>query len=246
MDLIHDYLTNGTALAALLSIIFLYSLFLYNRSSNGSKSKEAPIVTGAWPILGHLPLLKASKAPHSTLGDLADKYGPLFTIKLGSKIALVLSNLEMVKECFTKYDAAISTRPKLVATEHLAYNGAMLILSPYGPYWRQVRKVALSEILANRRIEKLQEICVLEVQTSIKALFNVWKNNNNESNYVLVELRQWFIELNFNIVLPMLVGKRYFGAMNELDEKEAQKCIKAVEEILRLMGNSQWEMLFLV
>lgn len=98
-----------------------------------------------------------------------------------------------------------------------------------------MRKIALSEILVNRRIEKLQEICVLEVQTSIKELFNVWKSNN-ESNYVLVELRQWFIELNFNIVLPMIVGKRYFGAMNELDEKEAQKCIKAVEEILRLMG----------
>lgn len=128
MDLIHDYLTNGTALAALISIIFMYSLFLHNRTSNGSKSKEAPIVAGAWPILGHLPLLKASKAPHRTLGDLADKYGPLFTIKLGSKNALVLSNSEMAKECFTKFDVAISTRPKLVATEHLAYNGAMLIL----------------------------------------------------------------------------------------------------------------------
>ncbi|MCH95012.1 cytochrome P450, partial [Trifolium medium] len=236
MDLILDYLTNGNALATLLSIIFLYSLFLYNRSSKDSKNKEAPIVTGAWPILGHLPLLKGSKTPHRTLGDLADKYGPLFAIKLGSKNALVLSNWEMAKECFTKFDSAISTRPKLVATEHLAYNGAMLVLAPYGPYWREVRKIAMSEILANRRIEKLQEVCVLEVQTSIKELFNVWKSNINESEYVLVELKQWFIELNFNIVLPMLVGKRYFSSMNVLNEEEAQRCIKAVKEILRLMG----------
>ncbi|KAL5080131.1 hypothetical protein RYX36_008552, partial [Vicia faba] len=56
-------------------------------------SKEAPIVQGAWPIIGHLPLLRPSKGiPHRILGELANKYGPLFTIKLGSKRALVLSN----------------------------------------------------------------------------------------------------------------------------------------------------------
>jgi len=122
MDLVLDFLTSATTVA-LFSILLFYCLFLY-RSYKVSHSKEAPIVQGAWPILGHLPLLRTSQSLYRTLGALADKYGPLFTIKLGSKRALVLSNWEIARECFTKIDLAISTRPKLEAYKHMTYNGA--------------------------------------------------------------------------------------------------------------------------
>jgi len=168
---------------------------------------------------------------------LADKYGPLFTIKLGSKRALVVSNWEMAKECFTKIDLAISNRPKLEATQHLGYNGAMFVLAPYGSYWRQVRKIAISEIFSHRRVEQQQHFHISKVQGWIKELFDVWYSKKNESsNYALVELKQWFTQLSFNIVLPMLVGKQYFGATNLTNEEEAQRCVKALEELMRLLG----------
>jgi len=127
MDLGFDSLTSAIILT-FFSIFLFYYLFLY-RSSKASHSKEAPIVQGAWPILGHLPLLSSSQGPHKILGALADTYGPLFTIKLGSKNALVLSNWEMAEECFIKIDLAISNLPKFDATQHLAYNGAMFFFS---------------------------------------------------------------------------------------------------------------------
>ncbi|XP_020229289.1 cytochrome P450 82A4 [Cajanus cajan] len=233
MDIVLNYL-NATAIGLLSLFLFLFYLFLYHPFKFGH-NKEAPTVAGAWPILGHLPLLSGSQSPHRTLGALADKYGPIFTIKLGVKDALIISNWEVAKECFTKNDAVVSSRPKLVAVEHLGYNQAMFAVAPYGPYWREIRKIITSEILSNRRVEQLQHVRVTEIRNSIKELLDVWSSTKSESGYALVELKQWFSHLVFNIVFQMTVGKRYFGAAS-VDDEKAQRCVKAVKELLRLFG----------
>ena len=230
MDFVLNYL--NTSAIALLSLI-LFCLFFYN-PFNFFQTKEAPTVAGAWPVLGHLPLLSGSKRPHRTLGALADKYGPIFTIQLGSKKALVINNWEMAKECFTTNDMAVSSRPKLIAIELMGYN-AMFGFVPYGPYWRELRKIVTLEILTTRRVEQLQHVRVSELQNSIKELHDVWCSQKSESGYALVELKQWFSHLSFNMVLQMVVGKRYFGGENLEDEK-AQRCVRAMREFMRLFG----------
>jgi len=237
MDLVLNSLINATPFTLLISLISL-CLFGFSKFAH-SKNKEAPIAKGAWPILGHLPIFCGTQAPHRILGALADNYGPIFTIKLGPKQALVLNNWEMAKECFTTNDMVVSSRPKLVATEHLAYKGAMFGFAAYGPYWRQLRKIANLEILTSRRIEQHQHIRVSEVQTSIKELFDIWSRKNNESypsNYVLVDLKQWFTHVTFNMVLRLVVGKRYFGANTIVDEEKAQRTVKALNEMMHLSG----------
>ncbi|KAJ1390456.1 Cytochrome P450 [Sesbania bispinosa] len=235
MDLVLSSLNSYTTMIAILSLVFFVYLFLF-RPSKAGHGREAPLVAGAWPIIGHLPLLRGSQTPHRTLGAIADKYGPIFTIKLGATPALVLSSWEMAKECFTTNDLVVSSRPKLVAVEHMAYNQAMLGFAPYGPYWRELRKIVILEFLSNRRIELLGHVRVSELQTSIKELFSVWSNKKNESGYVLVELKQWFAQLTFNMILRMIAGKRYFGSMDVDEEKEAERCLKALNKFMRLMG----------
>ncbi|KAL9323386.1 hypothetical protein ACSQ67_008243 [Phaseolus vulgaris] len=231
MDFVLHYLNTTTI--ALLSLI-IFCLFFYN-PFKFFQSKEAPTVAGAWPILGHLPLLSGSKTPHRTLGALADKYGPIFTIKIGSKKALIINNWEIAKECFTTIDMVVSSRPKLLASEVMGYNHAMFGFAPYGPYWRELRKITTLEILTTRRVEQLQHVRVSELQNWIKQLYNVWCSQKSESGYALVELKQWFSHLAFNMVLQMVVGKRYFGGENLEDEK-AQRCVRAMGEFMRLFG----------
>ncbi|XP_057447524.1 cytochrome P450 82A4-like [Lotus japonicus] len=233
MDLLSSSLINSIAIA-LLSIIILFLFLHYHyRPSN---SKEPPLAPGAWPILGHLiPLFAANsqKPPHKILGSLADQYGPLFTIKLGTARAVVLSNWEMAKECFTTNDIIVSSRPTLIATQQMGYNGAMFGLAPYGPYWRELRKIITLEILSGRRVEQLGHVRVSEVQTSINELYYVWcSKKNEESGYMLVELKQWFTEVTFNMVLRMAVGKRYIGGGDVVEER----CMSALRKFMRLMG----------
>lgn len=235
MEFLLNCLNLNTNAIAFLSLILF--LFLYGLSKNFHR--EAPIVAGAWPILGHISLLNGSQTPHHMLGALADKYGPLFTIKLGVKRALVLSNWEMAKELFTKNDIAVSSRPKLVAVEVMSYNQAFVGLSPYGPYWRELRKIVTREFLSKLRIEQLSHIRVSEVQTSIKELFNVWsrgEKSRNESNYMLVDMSQWFEHLTFNMVVRMVVGKRYFGAIDVEGHDKAQRFMKNMRNFMTLIG----------
>ena len=167
----------------------------------------------AWPILGHLMLLGGSPTPHKTLAAMADKYGPLFTIKLGSKRALVLSNWKMAKECYTTNDAVVSSRSKLVAIEHVAYNQASFGFAPYGPYWREIRKI-VTVFLSNRKTELLSRVRVSEIRSSVKELFHVWSEKKGSEECVVVEMKQWFTELVFNIVFQTMAGKRLFGKIH--------------------------------
>ncbi|KAL1318034.1 cytochrome P450 82A1-like [Arachis ipaensis] len=222
--------TVASGIASAIAILLCFFLFRFIIKF-GHHSREPPTVSGAWPIIGHLPLLRGSKQLHITLASMADKYGPLFTIKSGSKKTIVLSNWEMAKECFTTNDMAVSTRPtKLVANENLSYNGAMFGFAPYGPYWRQIRKIVTLELLSNRRIEQLSHIRVSEVQASVK---DVYRKRNNDEEYVLVEMKQWFAELIFNMVFRMLVGKRCFG-FGGLENNN--RCLETIREFMNLLG----------
>jgi len=194
------------------------------------------MVAGAWPIIGHLPLFSKSQATHHLLGSMADKYGPIFTIKLGTATTLVINNWKTAKECYTTNDIALAYRPNLVAFEHMTYNYAMLGFAPYSPFWREMRKIVTLNFLSNHQINLLTHIRVSEVQTSIKELFSFWKNRRDENGYLLVEMKKWFNELAFNIVLRMVAGKRYFGESVMVKEEEANRCLNALRDYMRLTG----------
>lgn len=104
---------------------------------------------------------------------MADKYGPIFTIKLGSHRVLVLSYWEIAKECFTVHEKVFSTRPSTLASRLLGYNNAMFGFGPYGPYWREMRKIVTIELLSNHRLDMLKHVRTLEVKTAFRELFNL-------------------------------------------------------------------------
>ena len=76
-----------SAIVGLLTAITLFTYYLLRWSRIGL-AKIEPILVGAWPIIGHFPLLGGTQPPHMTLGAMADKYGPIFAIKLGLHPAL--------------------------------------------------------------------------------------------------------------------------------------------------------------
>ena len=231
-----DFLSPSlnSVIAGLIAII-LFSHYLLRKSRVGL-AKTPPIPTGAWPIIGHLPLLGGTQPPHITLGAMADKYGPIFTIKLGLHRALVLSSWEMAKECFTTNDLAVSSRPKLVASKHMGYNYAMFGFAPYGPYWRELRKITTLELLSSRRLEQLSYVRVSEVETFLNGLYKLWTKKMYGSGQILVELKQWFGDLNLNVIIRMIAGKCHFCVSDVVDEEKARRFQKAMREFFHLLG----------
>ncbi|KAG4175495.1 hypothetical protein ERO13_A11G188700v2 [Gossypium hirsutum] len=218
----------------------LFSLFsfiyLYRSSKKGSRSCSAPQAGGALPIIGHMHLFGGQQLTHKTLGGMADKYGPVFCIRLGSHDVLVLNSWEMAKECFTVHDKVFSTRPNIAASKLLGYDFAMFGFAPYGSYWREMRKIATIELLSSNRIDMLKHIRVSEVKTAVRELYKTWLSEGNEERGVSVDMKQWFGDLTLNIALRMVGGKRYFGPNADCEEVEAQGCKKVMRDFFYLFG----------
>ncbi|KAF9591648.1 hypothetical protein IFM89_005229 [Coptis chinensis] len=182
-------------------------------------------------------MLNGPQLPHITLGSMADKYGPIFGIRLGFRKALVVSNWEVAKECFITNDRVLATRPSSLAVEIMGYNYGMFGLGPYGSYWREVRKIAIVELLSVRRLELLKHVRISEINTCIKELHQTWTtNSNNGKTPLLMDMKGWFGDLTLNVTVRMVAGKRYFGTSAELDDGEAGQLQWATKEMFRLLG----------
>ncbi|KAI3726713.1 hypothetical protein L1987_66514 [Smallanthus sonchifolius] len=191
---------------SVIALAFILHIVI-RKSANRVKNRKPPEAKGAWPIIGHLHLLGGLELPHKVLGDMADKHGPIFTIKLGVHQVLVVSNGDIAKECFTTNDKAFASRPKSVAIEVMAYNYAMFGFAPYGDYWRKLRKIIMLEVLSQRRVELLGHIRVSELRASIKDIYEAWVNNRKDM--VKVEMSQWFGNFVLNILVRINSGKRF-------------------------------------
>ncbi|KAK4404027.1 Xanthotoxin 5-hydroxylase CYP82C4 [Sesamum angolense] len=158
----------GATVAALVFIlVLLYNLW---RKYPRKVAQSPPQPSGAWPIVGHLPLLGPESNIAHTLAELADKYGPVYTLWLGRQRVVVVSSREAVFECFTRNDKSFANRPRSSAGEHLVYDHASFGFSN-GTYWREMRKMVSSEVLSARRLEAMKNLRVTEIGTSIGELY---------------------------------------------------------------------------
>ncbi|KAK3223172.1 hypothetical protein Dsin_010197 [Dipteronia sinensis] len=116
---------------------------------------------------------------HKTLGAMADKYGPVFTIRLDSHRVLVLNSWEAARECFTAM-TLFCTRPSTAASKLQGYDYAMFGFSPCGSYWREMHKISTMELLSSHRIDMLKGIRTSEVETAIRGLIvELWLISKN-------------------------------------------------------------------
>ena len=157
---------------AIVGVVVL--IIFYNLRKHGQKikGKLPPEALGGLPIIGHLHLLNGPKIVPRVLGDLADKHGPIFSIRLGSNRAVVISSHEAMKECFTTNDKVLGSRPKSSQSKYLAYDSASFGFAPYGSYWRNVRKVVMMELLSTQRIKTMKDFYETEVYICTSTIRN--------------------------------------------------------------------------
>ncbi|KAJ6320792.1 hypothetical protein OIU78_016063 [Salix suchowensis] len=227
---------SATVVVVLSALItpLIYYLFWIPRNEN--RKRAPPEVAGAWPLIGHLHLLGGSQPPHITLGNLADRYGPIFTVKLGVHRTLIVSNSEMAKECLTTNDKAFATRPKALAMDILGYNYSMLGFSPFGTYWRHIRKIMTHEVLSNHRLEMFKSVRESEVRYAVGALYQQWISNNGNSQKLLVEMKAWFSDITLNVILKIVVNRRYVDYGSHREERPSDEWRDSLRRFFELSG----------
>ncbi|KAL0418003.1 UNVERIFIED_CONTAM: Xanthotoxin 5-hydroxylase CYP82C2 [Sesamum radiatum] len=216
-------------LVALSALLLLYKLWRKKHRQNSNNLKSAPEPAGAWPLIGHFHLLGGQVPVYRILGGLADEYGPVFGLRLGLNKTQVVSSWEAVKDCFTTNDKILAKRPTSVAGIYLGYDYASFGFAD-GPYWREVRKLALQELLSPRRLEMLKHVRESEIHSGIKELYK-------EHSGKVVDIDEWLDQITSNMITMMIAGKRYTNGTQGVESTvEVRSVREHIKEFMYVLG----------
>ncbi|KAK3016885.1 hypothetical protein RJ639_005900 [Escallonia herrerae] len=153
--------------------------------------------------------------------------GPVLLLHFGSRPVLLVSSPSAAEECLTKNDLVFANRPRFLAGKYLGYNFSIVAWAPYGPHWRNLRRIASVEILSAHRLHTLQAIRADEFRLTLRRLFLNGK--------AAVDMKSVFFEMMLNVMMRMIAGKRCYGERAE-EAEEARRFREIVTETFRVGG----------
>ncbi|XP_027166364.1 ferruginol synthase-like [Coffea eugenioides] len=152
-------------LIPLFSVIWYCIHFLLISNSNDEKSKKLPPGPYPLPVIGNL--LQISGLLHRPLTKLSQTYGPLMSLKIGSRRAIVVSSPEIAKEVLHKHDLEFAGRRIVDAITAWDHHKVSIAWLPPQSQWRNLRKICKEHIFSSERLnasqglrqQKVQQLC---------------------------------------------------------------------------------------
>nr|TKW17796.1 hypothetical protein SEVIR_5G391900v2 [Setaria viridis] len=190
----------------------------------------------AFPILGHLPLLK--KPLQTSLADLAARHGPVVHLRLGSRHAVVIGSAALAKECFSgELDVAIANRPHFPSVREASFDYSVLTVANYGALWRTMRRVATVHLLSTHRVNIMSDsVIARELRAMARRLARA--SAAAPGGAARVELKRRLFELSHSVLMEIMAQTRntYGNDVDEDMSKEAREMKDIVEAIVPLVG----------
>ncbi|KAB2024456.1 hypothetical protein ES319_D06G088300v1 [Gossypium barbadense] len=208
-----------------LSIAWLASLAFLSKIFIGWRWRQLKFPPGPkpWLIIGNLNLI--GSLPHQSLHKLSQRYGPLMQLKFGSYPVVVASSAEMAKEFLKKHDHIFASRPQTAADKYTTYNYCNITWAPYGPYWRQGRKIYLHELFSSKRLESFEYIRVEEMQAFVTRLYRLSGKP--------IGVKEQLSRVTLSIISRIVLGKKYFSEKS--DDRPGSNSIVSLQEFQEIL-----------
>ncbi|XP_075107248.1 cytochrome P450 736A117-like [Nicotiana tabacum] len=210
----HPFLSSFLALSL---ISFLVWWLLMTKT----KTKNLPPSPPKLPFIGHLH--KLGLYPHHSLHKLAQQYGPLMFLKLGSVNTLVVSSAEAASEIMKTHDLIFCDRPKSNINKKLLYDFKDVSVAPYGEYWRQMRSICVLQLLSNKRVQSFRVVREEEAALLLKKI-------REYCSPEAVNLSELFMTLTNDIVSRAAFGRKYSGG------ESGEKFRKLMKTFVGILG----------
>ncbi|XP_022100318.1 steroid 17-alpha-hydroxylase/17,20 lyase-like [Acanthaster planci] len=149
-----ELITENTG-TVLLFVVTLVVLLLYQ---NARRPAGFPPGPPALPIIGNVLTFRSSEQIYKIFQRLAEQYGRIFSLKLGSFWVIVLNDVEDIREALIKQPIAFAGRPNLYTTSIVTDGFQDIAFSDYSPDWQLHRKIghaALRHFASGEKLNKL-------------------------------------------------------------------------------------------
>ncbi|KAI3828863.1 hypothetical protein L1987_02973 [Smallanthus sonchifolius] len=150
------------------------------------------------PVVGYLPFLGHNL--HERFTEMAHKYGPIFSLRLGSKLHVVVNSMELVKVVARDLDQTFANSCPPLEVLTITYGGSDMVWSNNNTHWRNMRKLLVSQALSNANLKASQNFRRQEVRKSVKEVYTkIGKSKSGEgedSSYI----GDGFQEVEFKIM----------------------------------------------
>ncbi|KMT01634.1 hypothetical protein BVRB_9g210960 isoform A [Beta vulgaris subsp. vulgaris] len=212
--------TNTTFLAIAITLCTI--ILVYIRCVRERKRSALPPSPPRFPIIGHLHLL--TDMPHHSLFNLAKQHGPILYLQLGQVPTVVISSADLAKEILKVHDHVFCNRPQIIAAQYLSFGCSDVTFSSYGPYWRQARKICVTELLAPRRVNSFQ---LVRVEELTRLLSTVSAQSGSE-----VDVSKAFFGLANDMLCRVAFGKRFISESTRGVGKNLVDVLTETQELL--------------
>ncbi|KAI3854718.1 hypothetical protein MKX03_028096 [Papaver bracteatum] len=178
---------SNTWIPTITSIILaIFAVLMIFRRRKSSSTMEWPVGPKTLPIIGNLHNLGGAAALHVVLHKLAQVYGSVMTIWIGSwKPVIVVSDFDQAWEVLVNKSSDYSSREMPEITKIVTENWRTIVNSDTGPCWATLKKGLHTVALSPQNIAfqtALQEEDIKEAVRLIRRL--IYGKDFNDGKYV--------------------------------------------------------------
>ncbi|CAL1372435.1 unnamed protein product [Linum trigynum] len=214
-------------IAPLLLLLLAYTSFLFISGKSPSlkrrriEAQTPPPGPPALPIIGHLHLV--GKILPTSFQALAQRHGPLLTLRLGFSTCVLASDASTAKQIFKAHELNFSSRPEFGSAQYSIYRGSNFAMAPHGDYWRFMKKLTVTRLLSPARLRLLAGVVDDERVRLLRSVAG--------SDGKVCDLGSELTAMTNNVICRMAMSTRCSG-----ESEEAERVRGVVAECLDLAG----------
>ncbi|KAL7187059.1 hypothetical protein ACSBR1_037182 [Camellia fascicularis] len=149
-------------------------------------------------------------------------------LKFGSFPVVVASSPKMAKQFLKTHGKTFASRPATAAGKYTSYNYCDMTWAPYGPHWRQARKIYLNELFSPKQLDTYEYIRVEEMYALISRLYALLGKE--------VSIREHLARFMLTNVSRMALGDKYFSESKSDSSVKLDELREMVDEWFWLNG----------
>ncbi|XP_031490510.1 flavonoid 3'-monooxygenase-like [Nymphaea colorata] len=202
--MIEDLIASPIHLIVLLAAVWAVIWYFWPQNS------RLPPGPSGWPLIGSLPAL--GSMPHHSIAELAKRYGPFLSLRLGTTTVVAACSASAAREFLKHNDANFLSRPSNAVAKHMAYDSHDMVWAEYGPKWRSLRKICAVHLFSNKALDDFRLVREKEVRILAASLARAGEVGE------IVGVGETLHLCIANVLGKVLIGRRVFEGGEDAGE----------------------------